>query len=439
MKVFLILSNFPNLNGEAIEVTAYEVVRHLSASGVSVVVQVLIRDKNSLEYSESASNANAWLERLPNIETLDPLYLGDLVNNNVPLLRIFRHMLAIVRSLPLLRYQVNSYLFPGLLARGEVENRVKAHGCDLIASIWSWEGLAAGYNIKGVKKYSYYGNPDDKPRAVQLADPSLFGIGSNKGFGKVKIFFLKMLNKARKIQHLKIMRDCDVTSNNSIVDSQYYSDNGHPSSHYLQFMWPLPKQNLLLDKEVSPVELFRIVGSVGNLGATGNTLGLRYLGEKLLPNIKKQMKDIPFYVDIYGGGVPSPRVESALNWNEIRMMGWVDELEEELKASSVFLVLTNVDGFIVGNTRILLAWSLGMCVIAYRDTALAMPEIENGHNMLLADTPEELASLIYKVCADYKFRQTIGHNGYQTFLQSFTSDKVMPLMIDQMESCVAES
>lgn len=70
----------------------------------------------------------------------------------------------------------------------------------------------------------------------------------------------------------------------------------------------------------------------------------------------------------------------------------MEDINEEFRASSVFLVLTNVNAdFLVGNTRILLAWALGSCVVMHENSSLAMPEIEHGVNALLGKTPDELA------------------------------------------------
>jgi len=98
--------------------------------------------------------------------------------------------------------------------------------------------------------------------------------------------------------------------------------------------------------------------------------------------------------------------------------------------------LTNVDGFIVGNTRILLAWALGACVVAHANSALSMPEIKHMENALLGETPEQLAELIIKAAEDDQLRERIGRGGFETFQRDYRSDKVVPRMLEAMEQCV---
>ena len=116
----------------------------------------------------------------------------------------------------------------------------------------------------------------------------------------------------------------------------------------------------------------------------------------------------------YGGGQARRPVCGAINRESIHLRGWVGDLVDELHRSHVFLVLTNVDGFIVGNTRILLAGPLG-AVWLLTATVRCHAEIEHMKNALLGDTPEELAELIIQASEDDDLRERIGRGGYETF------------------------
>ena len=203
-------------------------------------------------------------------------------------------------------------------------------------------------------------------------------------------------------------------------------------------MWPASE----IEKEdfqVIPTDgLTHFVGSVGNLGATGNTFGLHYLGANLAPALERRLPEGGFVIDVFGGGVARPVVARSLERNSIRMHGWVESLKSHVQQSVAFLVLTNAHGFIVGNTRILLAWSLGACVVAHSNSRLSMPELEHDQNILLADNSEEMADLLVEVAADKQLRERIGKQGYETYQRYYRSDRVVPTMLTLMEEVVGD-
>lgn len=179
-----------------------------------------------------------------------------------------------------------------------------------------------------------------------------------------------------------------------------------------------------------------LIGSVGNLGATGNTFGLHFLGAELAPLLEKRFGAEHVVIDVFGGGMPSHEVARVLSRPSIRLRGWVDDIASEIQDSCAFLVLTNVNGFLVGNTRVLLAWSLGACVIAHSDSALSMPEVEHGKNALLGSSAEELASAIAQAVTDDSLRKSIGQGGYNTYQEFYRSDVVVPKMLSAIKACV---
>lgn len=436
MKIFLVLSAIPYEEGEAIEVVSYEVVRLMAAAGHDLIVQVIIREASSTLMQEQFSDSKVKLSEAGNIQLLPILYLGDMQQKKSRLFNFIEYMTTIVRCLPPFTGLINKYFFPGMIAKKAVLGRVQEATPDIILSIWSWEALSATYDIKGVPKFVYYGNPNHKPLESQMRFADLFDMPTQGLLNRLRFMLYKLFNRARELQHLKMMAQSEVTANNSKVDAQYYKDAGHSHSIYLQNMWPEDAKGPIFGGTTTPDGSIRIAGSVGNLGATGNTFGLNYLGEKLVPELEKQKNSEKLIINIYGGGEPRSKVKQVLERDCIYLRGWVDDLVAELHHSHVFLVLTNVDGFIVGNTRILLAWALGSCVVAHSNSTLAMPEIKHMENALLADTPEELAKLIIQVSRDDELRERIGRGGYETFKKYYLSDVVIPRMLSAMDDCV---
>ncbi len=438
MRIFLVLSNFPFAEGEAIEVVGHEIVRLMAGAGHKIDIQVIIRESKSLDYRKR------WQQAVFNFKDLDvnfcePIFLTDVLNKRNQLVRKLSELAGILFTLPLLRRIINSYLFPAICLKGRVKTLVKECKADIILSIWSWEALAATYSISNTPKFVYYGNPDHKPREARLNFPDLFDISKKGLVNKVKYQIQRLVKEAVKIQHIKMMRCCEVTANNSLTDVEYYRDSGHPHSIYLQNMWPQAKEEPVFGGKYLGLKPFRVVGSVGNLGATGNTFGLYFIGNELAPKLEDKFGKENIIINIFGGGISKKKIAGVLDKSSICLRGWVDDINKEIINSGAFLVLTNVNGFVVGNTRILLAWSLGSPLIAHRDSALSMPEIVHGKNALLGSSADEIADLIYSVSKDSGLRERIGRGGYETYKKYYSSSIVVPKMLEEMETLVLTS
>jgi hypothetical protein len=438
MKILLLLSAIPYEQGEAIEVVSHEVVRLMAAAGHEVYVQVLIREGWSDVSAEREKYAALKFSAQPNVRLLTALYLGDLIRPRSRNSNRLAYAATIFRSLPGLRGAINSYIFPATVAKPAIVDQVNAIRPDVIVSIWSWEALAASYDIPGVPKFVYYGNPDHKPAEAQLRFPSLFGIPTCGLVDQLKLWALRLINRAREIQHLRMMAACEATANNALIDAQYYKDMGHPRSIYLQNMWPPAAGGPVFGGRPAGDGLAHICGSVGNLAATGNTFGLQYLGAELMPRLKARLGDDPLAMDIFGGGKLRAPCATVLCNHSIRLRGWVADLNAEIVQSAAFLVLTNVYGFNVGNTRILLAWSLGACVIAHTSSKLSMPELVHGENALLGETVDEIADLVVQAIRNPGLRERIGHGGYDTFCRYYRSESVVPQMLAEIDRTVQE-
>ncbi|MBI4994118.1 glycosyltransferase family 4 protein [Candidatus Peregrinibacteria bacterium] len=145
------------------------------------------------------------------------------------------------------------------------------------------------------------------------------------------------------------------------------------------------------------------------------------------------MKNQPYEVHLFGAGSLHPAVAPKLNVPEVRMRGFVDDIDAELLKSRVFLCVNNGSVYKVGHTRYLHAWSLGCCVVAHKDAALSMPEIVHDKNALLGQNPAEIANLIKTAIEDPGLRARIGEGGYNTFKEYFVASSVAPKILDKIK------
>lgn len=435
MKILLVISNYPYPQGEAIEVVTHEILRLINNKGHDFAVQVIIRERQKTANLDREKSARETWGNSPSVRFLPTIYLGDRFTPKGWLQRKLDFIWAVIWSMPVLRARVNGFLFPATRLIPEMRKLVDEVRPDIIVGIWSWEALAATYAIKSVPKFMYYGNPDHKPEAARLKSPDLFGIPNSTFTDRLKYWIFTRFNAAREVQHLHMMRCCEMTVNNSLVDANYYRQMGHPQSLYLQNLWPRTNTSSIDFEETARGKIARVVASVGNLGATGNTFGLHFLGAQLAPRLAEKRSGRDITLDVYGGGVPSAKVATVLDQPNIRIHGWVDDLNAEIRAACAFLVLTNVSGFEVGNTRILLAWSLGCPLVAHSVSALSMPEIVDGQNALLGDSPEAIANAICRLASEPGLRAKIGRGGHETFREYYDSEAVVPKMLDLITAC----
>lgn len=422
MRIFLVVSDPPTPKGEAVEVVSHEVMQGVRRMGHAPILQVICRYARE---SESARRMEGLLQdlRREGYEVQPMLYVQD-AKNEKP--RKFFRMFD------------EEQLFRASCLGPELEARVVSVRVDVLLGIWSWEALAASYRIRSVPKMMYYGNPDHLPAEARLRHPEIFG-GAASLKERLALPLAHMQNRRRKALHVRMMNRCEMAVNNSIRDTQFYSDQGHPDSRYLQNLWPAARNGSSAESAGrSRSETVKLIGSIGNLGATGNSFGLYYLAKELLPRLRERFGSRPFEIHLLGKGTPTPPVARLLDDPRIIRRGWVEDVEAEMRSAHAFLVLTNVSpDFLVGNTRILLAWALRTCVIMHENSVLAMPEIRHGENALLGKTPEELADWIVKVSEDAEFRRRIEQGGYETFQTYYRSDIVVPKMVALLEELVS--
>jgi len=427
VKILFLVSDFPKPDGEAVEMICFEMVRFLLQAGHAVHVQVLIKGDSLPPHSERQEMVR---EHWPGVAMEPSIFLNPSGKREKA-----GKWSRFFRSLPIIRSKIYPPFFLGAQVAERVQSTVDRVCPDILLSLWSNEALAACHAVKGVPKWIYYGNPDPVPQAARLARPDLFG-SQKKGFSAwIEGTLARMENRAKEVQHLAMIRSCDAVANDSTLFAEYYAAHGHKKTFYLK-LWH-PARSAPVFGGVS-CDTPKIVASVGHLGATGNTFGLWYLGRELLPFLETRFGKSGLKIAIIGKGEPVPTVKPLLEHPLIHRLGWVENIEKEICGSALFLILTNATGFLVPNTRILLGWSLGACVLAHANSALSMPEMRHKENCLLAATPQEMAETIAWALDNPDERERIGRAGFELFSDRFHIEKVMPELIDNLEVCACE-
>ncbi len=290
---------------------------------------------------------------------------------------------------------------------------------EIAIPMWNYEVTAAAAGLP-CPIYAFYGNPEHKVYEANLAlqwhwerrlSPAWL---ARHAADRLRI-------RAIETVHLAMMRRFALIAQNAANDVVYYERQNIPGVHYLRNMWPAPTDDAWRARRdaLEQTRPVKIAGNLGHLSATANTFGLWAIGAEILPALRRRLGHGGFEMHIYGRLQPRIYLKEALAGPEVRFRGFIDDIDTELYSCPIFLLANNRYNFKVGHTRVLHAFALGACIVAYRDTALAMPELVDGENILLADNGDEIADQIARAARDVALRRRLGAAGLATLRTLF--------------------
>lgn len=327
-------------------------------------------------------------------------------------------------------------VFIGYGAGERLREAIGGRAIDAVLTIWTEVGVNAASELP-VACFAYHGNPDHKVFDAQHEVRRLVGAEPKGLAGAVDWFRRALLRRVLEGAHLSVLRRYRFVADVAANDVTYYVAKG-VNAFYIRNMWPA-KPPADWESQRNALEAAnpgKIVGSVGNLSATGNSLGFVALGQEVLPALKRRLGNVPFEIHIFGGREPKPFLKLLLADPCIRLRGFVEDLDAEILSAPVFLIANNHHRFKVGHTRFLHAWSLGACVVAFEDCREAMPEIEHGRNTLLGRTAEDVADLVAQALADRDLRRRIGRGGIETLRAQFHPAAVTRILVDKIQAAL---
>ena len=437
MRLFVIASVVPHATDSQPGVTAvhrvvFELLQGLAASGHTLTFQLIgniFRESAALEPCER--EALALLEQR-GIRTLEPV-LSSAYQPDSPPAGVWERMARAAGQLAG-RTELDR-IYPAVKIRAMMQERLRETDAEAIVTLWSPEGVAATHGLKPWPRIAYHGDVDFVPTQARFKDDALFARGQQSAGPVQRISRRLWLGEFRRA-HQMLMREVDVIANVTACNAPYYERLGHPRSVYVPNTW-MDGAGSAHPPRASGRSLRRavIVGHAGYLDRTGSTYGLRYLLRELLPRLDDTMQGLDYEVRIIGGGEIAPALRSRLDHPRVVVRDFVKDLEAELAESDAFLMLNNAGPYQAAFTRHLLAWSLGLCLIAHANSRLAIPEIRHRHNALLGDTPEEIAVMIRSAIEDPDLNARIRAGGRKTYEQHFRPAVVAQALSNEVVRC----
>lgn len=419
MKIFLIAGDLPSSSHtmRAANRVLDALIGEMCDRGLDITLQVI--SASDLSEAERRVADHGRLNVLPPLEKKD--YFRAAAGAN--LLRLSSRLYSRLAN-PI------EFFYHATRLRPVVDQRIQACNADVVLLFWNAEGLAATYGNHRVPKIAYYGVPDHMASLARFEDRELFGVHMSAAKAAMERRNLKAWEQA----HIELMKDCDVVTNLCAEHAEYYTQSGHPRSLYIPNIWPVaPDINAAPGQARRSAGKLKIFGSLGRLSATGNTYGLKYIGEQLAPRLDQKLGADGYEIDIFGGGTPTPEVDRLLQRKSIKIRGWVQDIDAEIRSADVFLVANNTGPYRGAHTRFLHAWSLRACCVGHTYNSRAMPEMVHMSNALLGETPDEIVELLVTAYRDRDLRQRIAESGWNTFHRHFTPRAAVGRLLPEIE------
>ncbi len=416
MKIFLLTSAVPFRSHGAPGVTALHVVtrallEELKSRGHTIILQYLFDQSRTVFQLSAAEEAETKQLRETGIDVPPPLFVAGHLQRDVKRFRTLRLLMNATYAL--------EYFYPGSLLRKEVFSHIQAAAPDVILPLWCTQGVAATHGCKAAPRVAYHGDIDYEPSlARSVKDYALFHAAKAGGmfalFGRLdRMLRIALFRRA----HLRLMKGVDAIANITARNNDFYHAHGHVNSFYVGNTWVDSGKPIQTERSSGPI---KIIGHVGYLDRTGSTYGLLYLLRDIMPSLREAMAGRPFEVHIIGGGEPFPEIKRLLQQPNIVRHGFIADLEGELRCADLFCLFNNAGPLRAANTRHLVAWASGLCLVAHQRSKEAIPELEHLQNTILLDDPKEAGMLLVRAATDAALNTALRQRGRKTYEQSFT-------------------
>ena len=167
-------------------------------------------------------------------------------------------------------------------------------------------------------------------------------------------------------------------------------------------------------EEDYPSVIFR-----GIMNFLPNTDAALYFHNAILPLIEKEIPEIKYYVV---GKNPTEQIRTISNGRKVIVTGYVEDIRPYIAKASI-----NVCPMRIGTGmkyKIIEAMVLGIPTVATSFACAGIPELKNGENIVIADTPEDFAKNIVLLLKDKNLRQRISASGRKVVLENYTWSKI---------------
>jgi hypothetical protein len=312
--------------------------------------------------------------------------------------------------------------------------RILADGAQAVLLFWDslLEYLLPA--LQGVPVVGYLARPRTASPLAAIAEnrlPGALGL-------RHRVARRNLLNQ--QARHLARLRALAAATNICALDAAWYRAHGVPCD-YLANTWPDAFGESWAARRAAAEGTrakVSVLANIGAVNATGNGFGLAYLAREVLPLLEPGLRE-RIEINICGGGKLEAGVAKALESQGAKIRGFVDDIDGEVLANRIFLLLNNAGPYTGGYTRVAYAFSAGACLIAHRKLAESMPEVVHGDNALLGSTPAEIAQHLQRATDDPALARTFGEAARQRYLTAYAPAVVARGLAERLQPIAAGS
>jgi glycosyltransferase involved in cell wall biosynthesis len=308
-------------------------------------------------------------------------------------------------------------LFPNLVDRDAMHAAVRSTGAD-IAFVYHYESLAASRGL-ALPRFAVVGDPPYLSALYRFREamPSLRALR-----GVVR---LQAMARRQPPLIVRLLEECDASGAFAAHHAKDLRRRGARSCEYMRT--PVPDPGPVVRTPAAKPRLLL----VGHLKGVVTLEGLTLFARHVLPRLERELGPDAFEVRIAGGYEPPPELRPLLERESVRFLGHVEDAAEEFRSAHVLLVPNSISLGI--RVRVITGFSYGCCVVTHRANTLGIPELDDGRNALVGDTPEDLARAVVRVLADADLRGRLERGARETYERWFAP----PVAAGRIEATLA--
>ncbi len=153
---------------------------------------------------------------------------------------------------------------------------------------------------------------------------------------------------------------------------------------------------------------------IGNMRSMQNQDAVIYFVNDIFPLIKKRKPNAKFHIV---GSLPPANI-TALASRDVIVTGFVDDLQAYISDSCLAVAPVRVAAGI--QNKVLVAMGCGLPVVMTSLISQAVPELSDGDNCLICDSPQSIADACVGLMSDSAKRNNVGINGYEMVRENYS-------------------
>jgi len=233
---------------------------------------------------------------------------------------------------------------------------------------------------------------------------------------------------------VSLLQNCELVYSHAAQHCRWLQKHGVEKATYLPVAVPDHAIGYFSrEKDVNNPLRIIMVGAVNN---TATRMGIRYLTRHIVPDLDALWrKSGGFELQIYGGGKMDEETRKMLDFEWVKIMGYVDDIGNEFYNSDILLVpIPDNVGF---RTRISEGFSYGCCVVTHAANTYGMPELEDNKNSLICRNTKEFILAISNCIMSTDLRKRLSREARLTYEEKLDGRKVGIKILSDIEEVQA--